>query len=343
VSSRVLITGGAGFFGELLAQRLLTEGYAVRSLDVNSLDHGDTARHMEQHIGDVRDPHAVARAVEGCEVVVHNAALVPVTRAGREFHEVNVGGTRTVLEGARRAEVRHAVHISSSAVYGTTSRLPITESAPAAPIEAYGRSKAEGDAVARELAAAGLPVTIMRPRTLVGPGRLGLFELVFDWIATNRPVFILGSGHNRYQLLAASDFAEACALAVRRAPGGEFNIGSVDYATPREDLGAVIAHAGSRSVIRSVPPLLARSVLHPLYLMRLSPLVPWHYMTQHHPFYFATERARDELGFEASISNREMLVDAFDRQRERPGATGSSPHQRALARGVLGLLRGRGQ
>ncbi len=338
----MLVTGGAGFFGELLGRRLLDEGHEVRSLDVNTLDEGDSARAIEQRIGDVRDADAVGRAVDGCDVVVHNAALVPVTRAGHEFHEVNVEGTRTVLEACRRAGVANVVHISSSAVYGTTSRLPITEDAPAAPIEAYGRSKAEGDQVAREFARRGLPVTIMRPRTLVAPGRLGLFELVFDWIRTNRPVFILGNGHNRYQLLAGTDFAEACALAVRQAPGGEFNIGSAEYATPREDLGTVIAHAGSRSTIRSVPPSLARAVLHPLYLARLSPLVPWHYMTQHHPFYFSTERARDVLGFEASVSNREMLVDAYEWQGAHPGATGSSPHQKALGRGVLRVLRRRG-
>jgi nucleoside-diphosphate-sugar epimerase len=283
----------------------------------------------------------VGRAVSDCAVVVHNAALVPVTRARGEFASVNVDGTRVVLEAARRAGVRHAVHVSSSAVYGTTSRLPITEATPAAPVESYGRSKAQADDVARGLRGPDLPLTIMRPRTLVGPGRLGLFELVFDWIRTGRPVFMLGRGDNRYQLLAASDFAEACALAVERAPGGELNIGSADYTTPREDLQAVIDHAGSSSRIRSVPPALARAVLAPLYHLRLSPLVPWHYLSQHHPFYFDTSRAREQLGFVARQSNREMLIEAYDWQRTHQGATGASAHRRPLRRGVLGLLRAR--
>jgi nucleoside-diphosphate-sugar epimerase len=340
LSPRVLITGGAGFFGQLLVHELLEAGLEVRSLDVLPLEDGELRGAVDHRLGDVRDPEAVGQAVQGCEVVVHNAALVPVTRARRDFFTVNVDGTRVVLDAARREGVRHAVHISSSAVYGTSSELPITEDTPAAPVEAYGRSKAEADRVARAVATEGLPLTIMRPRTLVGPGRLGLFELVFDWIRTGRPVFILGRGDNRYQLLASADFARACLLAVQRAPGGEFNIGSAEYTTPRQDLQAVIDHAGSRSRIRSVPPALARAVLHPLYLLRLSPLVPWHYLSQHHPFYFDTTRARERLGFVAAVSNREMLIEAYDGQRAHQGATGSA-HRRPLRRGVLRVLRGK--
>jgi len=181
----------------------------------------------------------------------------------------------------------------------------------------------------------------MRPRTLVGPGRLGLFELVFDLIRTGRPVFILGRGDNRYQLLAASDFADACALAVERASGGELNIGASEYATPREDLQAVIDHAGSPSRIRSVPPALARAVLAPLYHLRLSPFVPWHYLSQHHPFYFDISRARERLGYAPRLSNREMLVDAYDWQGAHAGVTGSSAHRKPLRRGVVRVLRAR--
>jgi nucleoside-diphosphate-sugar epimerase len=324
-----------------LARELLAAGFRVRSLDLHPPDDSQLRGAVDAQIGDVRDRQAVERAVAGCDVVVHNAALVPVTRARRDFFTVNVEGTRIVLGAARRAGVRHAVHISSSAVYGTSSELPITEDTPAAPVEAYGRSKAEADAVARDFARRGLPLTIMRPRTLVGPGRLGLFELVFDWIRTGSPIFILGSGNNRYQLLAATDFATGCVLAVRRALGGEFNIGSAEYGTPRQDLQAVIDHARSPSRIHSVPPALARAVLHPLYILRLSPLVPWHYLSQHHPFYFDTARAREVLGFEPSRSNREMLIEAYDWQGSHLGATGASAHRRPLRRGVLAVLRGK--
>lgn len=313
----------------------------MRLLDLHPLEQGELRGQLEERIGDVRDRTAVARAVEGCDVVVHNAALVPVTRARKDFVPVNVDGTRVVLDAALAAGARHAVHISSSAVYGTTSRLPITEETPAAPVEAYGRSKAEADEVARGFQRRGMPLTIMRPRTLVGPGRLGLFELVFDWIRTGRPVFILGRGDNRYQLLAASDFADACALAIERAPGGEFNVGSAEYATPRQDLQAVIDHARSPSRIRSVPPALARAVLAPLYHAKLSPLVPWHYLSQHHPFYFDITRARERLGFTPRLSNRQMLIEAYDWQGAHRDATGASAHRRPLRRGVLRILRAR--
>jgi len=339
-AKRVLITGGTGFFGQLLGRELHQAGFAVRVLDVEPLESGAAIADCEQQIGDVRDPVAVRRAVEGCDLVVHNAALVPVTRARKDFRTVNVDGTRVVLEAALEAGVDHALHISSSAIYGTTSRLPITEDTPPAPIEAYGRSKADADAVAATVRERGLSLTIMRPRTLVGPGRLGLFELVFEWIRRGRPVYILGRGDNRYQLLASSDFARACVLAVQRAPNGDFNVGSREYATPREDLGGVIDHAGSGSRIRSVPPALARAVLQPLDVLRLSPFVAWHYRTQHHPFYFDTSKLERELGFRPRLSNLEMLIDAFDWHCAHGSSTGGSAHRRPLRRGLLRVLDG---
>jgi nucleoside-diphosphate-sugar epimerase len=286
----VLVTGGAGFLGLFLIRALRDAGFVVRSFDVNPLEDPALAADVESRLGDVRDRAAARRAVEGCDFVVHSAALVPVTRARGRFWTVNVDGTRVVLEAALAAGVRHVVHVSSSAVYGTTSALPITES---------------------------------------------------TWIQRGRPVFILGRGDNRYQLLAASDFSAACVLALRRAPGGDFNIGSREYATPREDLQAVIDHAGSRSRIRSVPPWAARAALQPLDALRLSPFVAWHYLSQHRPFYFDTAKAERELGFVPSLSNRAMLIDAYDWHVVHEATSGRSAHQRPLRRGLLRLLDGK--
>lgn len=342
MSERVLITGGAGFFGQLLAARLLEAGFEVRSLDVVPLEPSSpVAEHMEELTGDVRDRAAVEQAVAGCEVVVTNHALVPVTRAGRDFESVNVGGTRVVLEAARRAGARHATHISSSAVYGFRSPMPITEATPLAPGERYGRSKAAAEQAAAESCGGELPLAILRPRTLVGLGRLGLFEPLFNWVARSRPVYLIGAGGNLFQFLDAADLATACLEGIRRKVAGDFNLGSAVYGTLREDIEAVIRHAGSASRIRAVPPWAARLVLQPLDWARLSPFAPWHYLGMHRPFYFDIGKAEGELGFQPARSDQEIFVEAYDWHISHEGVTGASAHRRPLRRGLLGLLERR--
>src|SRR5207302_7865774 len=116
----------------------------------------------------------------------------------------------------------------------------------------YGESKSDAEALCR-VAAVG--TTIVRPKTFVGPERLGVFEILFDWIREGRRIYVLGKGHNRYQLLAVEDLVDAIvrAAAAPEAAGETFNVGATAFRTVREDLGALIAHAQSSSRLQPVP------------------------------------------------------------------------------------------
>src|SRR5207237_62042 len=120
----------------------------------------------------------------------------------------------------------------------------------------------------------GLTVTIFRPRLIIGPGRLGVLQKLFDRIRLGRVVPILGDGRQRYQMVSVSDVAAACMLALRNPCDGTYNLGSMNPPSVRELLSTLCRRAGSNSTIVSLPRRLARAALWSLHGLRLSPLTP---------------------------------------------------------------------
>ena len=128
----------------------------------------------------------------------------------------NVDGAAVTLAAALEAGVRRAILISSTAVYGIPKHHPLREDAPLVGVGHYGESKIEAERVARRVGRRGLEVVVLRPKTFIGPERLGVFEILFDWIREGRRIPILGDGSNRYQLLAVEDLVDATVSAARR-------------------------------------------------------------------------------------------------------------------------------
>jgi nucleoside-diphosphate-sugar epimerase len=335
----VAISGGAGFLGLHLARHLRDVGEHVRTLDLVPLDSLELESAVEEMRGDVRDPKAVGRLVRGAEVVVHAAAALPIQASRESIFSINVEGAANVLAAALEAGVRRVVLISSTAVYGIPNRHPIIEDDPLVGVGWYGESKIEAERICREFEARGLDVVIVRPKTFVGPERLGVFEILFDWLREGRRIYTLGSGDNRYQLLAVEDLVAAI-VKVSSAPdvaGEAFNIGAKDFGTVREDLQALVDHAGSSSRLTPVPVGLAEGVLRVLEVLRISPLAEWHYKTAHKDSFVSTEKAERLLGWQPTRSNAETLIDTYDwylANRDEFGAAGTTHrvpwNQRAL-------------
>src|SRR5262249_30690825 len=170
------------------------------TLDVVPLDDADLERAVEELRGDVRDPAKARDLVEGADVLVHAAAALPIRGSRDEIAAVNVGGTATMLAAAREAAVARAIFISSTAVYGIPKVHPISEDAPLVGVGPYGESKIEAERVCLEFAQRGLDVAIVRPKTFIGPERLGVFEILFDWVPDRRRIHVLGRGRNPYRL-----------------------------------------------------------------------------------------------------------------------------------------------
>jgi nucleoside-diphosphate-sugar epimerase len=336
---RWAISGGAGFLGLHLARRLLADGHDVRSLDLVPLD--EPGLDVQELRGDVRDEAACRELVDGARILVHAAAALPIRGSRNEIRSVNVDGTLTLLAAAAEAGVKRVVFVSSTAVYGVPEKHPIEEDDPLVGVGHYGESKIEAEEVCRTFVWRGLDCVILRPKTFIGPERLGVFEILFDWIREGRRIYVLGEGSNRYQLLGVKDLVEAIVLAARRrvAGGQTLNIGAASFGTVRSDLQALIDHARSSSRITPIPVRPAEVALRALELARLSPLVEWHYKTAHRDSFVDVSRAQAILGWKPRLSNAEALIDTYDwylaHRDELKGAAGVTHrvpwNQRALA------------
>ena len=334
------ISGGAGFLGLHLSRRLLAEGHSVRTLDIAPLDDVELERSVDEIRGDVRDLEAVRRLLVSADVVVHSAAALPIQASRAQIRSVNVGGTENILVAAKDAGVARAVLVSSTAVYGVPVKHPIEETDPFVGVGHYGESKIDAEALFR---VAGVESTIIRPKTFIGPERLGVFEILFDWIREGRRIPILGDGSNRYQLLAVEDLVDAIVRAstAPEATGEALNVGATEFGTVRSDLQALIDHAGSGARLRPVPHRPAEVVLRGLELAHLSPLAEWHYKTAYRDSFVDVSKAERLLGWSPRLSNEQALIETYDwylANRSTQSATGVT-HRVPWNQQALGLLK----
>ena len=341
--SRWAVTGGAGFFGLHLCRRLVADGHEVRTLDLAALDDPPLEGRVEELHGDVRKPEDVMRLVAGADVLVHAAAALPIQVTREAIWSANVEGTATTMASALEAGVRRAIDISSTAVYGVPAKHPISEDDPLIGVGHYGESKIAAERITSEFARRGLETVIIRPKTFVGPERLGVFEILFDWIREGRRIPILGDGSNRYQLLAVEDLVDAVVRAADAQVAGEaLSVGAKEFGTVRSDLQALIDHAGSGARLRPVPPWLAVPPLRLLEKLRLSPLAEWHYRTAFKDSFVDVSKAERMLGWTPRLSNEQALIETYDwylANRGRLGRPAGVTHRVPWNQQALGLLK----
>ncbi len=337
---RVLVTGGSGYLGETVVRKLLARGDEVRVFDL--VDNEDRPAEVEFVRGDIRDRDAVRRAVQGVQVVHHNVAQVPLAKDREKFWSVNVEGTEILLEATLSEKVEKVVLVSSSAIYGVPPRNPVDESVPPHPQEAYGKAKLEGERVARKYVDRGLDVSIVRPRTVLGHGRLGIFQILFEWVRRGRPVYTLGDGTNRYQFVHADDLTEVC-LRADRLPGSHVFLAGTDrFGTMGELLSGLIAHAGTSSRVRALPFRSTQLAMGVTSKLGLSPLGDYHTLMYGREMFFDVSETKRRLGWTPRYSNAEMIAESYDwyvNNRELVlSRRGASHHRSPVKLGVLKLL-----
>ena len=327
----VLVTGASGLLGGCLVEKLRTRDVRLRLVDMVPPP-DDRARGHEFLTLDLRDAAAVARACRDVDAVHHLAAgqrMKPQFSAMSEqaIFDMNLDAVRHVLAGAREAGVRKVVHISSSGIYGIPTTMPVRESHPQRPLGAYGESKIAAETLCREAVERGQDVTVLRPMSLFGPWMTGVFLLLFDWVRLGKNVYLLGHGRNRVQMTSAWDVADACLLAAeRQSRGAVLNLGATEVPTVRGQVEALIRHAGSRSRVVPIPAALLRNAGRVLNLVKLSPIVPEHYLLADADFVLDVSEATAVLGWEPAYSNVRMTTEAYDwycrnveRVRAKPG------------------------
>jgi nucleoside-diphosphate-sugar epimerase len=256
----VLVTGASGFLGRAVASELVAAGHDVRTLQRRASG-VDGATDV---LGSVTDPELVERATRGVEGVVHLAAKVSLAGDPRDFHTVNVGGTRLLVDAAERAGVSRFVQVSSPSVAHAGAALAGVGAEPASPDDArgdYARTKAEAELIALARDSHAMRVVAVRPHLVWGPGDTQLVERIVDRARRGR-LPLLDGGTALIDSTYVDNAATGIAAALRRADHAHGNAYVVTNGEPRpvgELLAGICLAAGVRPPWWSVPAGLARA------------------------------------------------------------------------------------
>ncbi len=341
---KVLVTGGAGFFGGLLKRHCLDLGLEVVSLDLcEDEDHHPNLRSMRVDLVDPVALEPVFQSGGSFDAIFHCAAIMAhAVQDKNALWRCNVEGTRNIGLMAGKYDVPKIVFTSSNCLWGRGFGRPVTEEDEPAPIEIYGKSKVEGEKVLWEMRN-GLDVVILRCPTIMDAGRLGLLTILFDFVREGRKVWVVGGGKNVYQFIYAPDLINACLKAAKYDGSEIFNIGSDHVKSFREVYEHVIREAGTKARIANFPRFLALPAMKLAYALKLSPLGPYQYKMIAEDFLFDTSKIKEKLGWKPTATNEEMLLKAYHYYAENfdeiHARKDVSSHRHPAKMGVIKLLK----
>ena len=308
-----LVTGACGFVGSSIVEKLVLQGYKVVSLDVKRDQRVEEISNFYQL--DITDFTQLKKIRENISHIHHNAALVPLTKSGSKYFTVNTNGTKNMVNFACERGVKHLTHMSSSAIFSkklSNQNIDITEYKP---IDIYGRSKhlAELEIIKNLnlLRAKNITCSIIRPRTIIGEERLGIFSILFDWVKDDKKIPIIGNGQNLFQFAHISDIVDVSIETALRRKSGFYNIGTDVYGTLKNDLNSFFIEVGSKSKILTLNQNISKILLFILDKLNLSPLSPWHYLSYGNTYYYDLNKTFKELEWRPKYSNKEMLVASY--------------------------------
>jgi len=305
----ILITGGAGFLGINMVRHLLKKGHNVTSLDIADFDYPEKSKIIEIK-GDVRDRDVVKKALENIDMVIHTAMALPLYDE-KEILTTGIDGTKILLEESLKNNIKRFVHISSTAVYGIPDHHPLYETDKLDGVGPYGKAKVEEENLCESFREEEMIIPIIRPKSFIGPERLGVFALLYDWAYTGHGFPMIGKGDNRYQLLDVEDLCDSiynCLTLDENVVNDTFNIGAKEYTTMREDYQAVLDFAGYGKKIKGLPEMPIIWTLRLLEALNLSPLYKWVYETASKDSFVSIEKAEKQLGYKPKYSNKDALI-----------------------------------
>jgi len=310
MAKRYLVTGGAGFLGINMVRYLLDKGHEVTSLDYAEFDYEDCKDKIRIVKGDIRDKAAVADSMHDVDIVIHCAAALPLYTK-EDIFSTDIDGTRNIAECAFDNKVEKMIHVSSTAVYGIPDHHPLYEDDKLDGVGPYGEAKILAEEVCHEFRKKGMCIPIVRPKSFIGPERLGVFALFYDWAKDGKGFPMIGSGKNRYQLLDVYDLCASiylCATLDKDIVNDTFNIGAKEFTTMKEDYQAVLDCAGFGKKIKGFPAKPMIWTLRILEKFNLSPLYKWVYETACEDSFVGIEKAERILGFKPIYSTKDALV-----------------------------------
>lgn len=340
----LLITGGAGFLGYHLCNGLADKFERIIVVDIAPIDAVEYPENVKYHKVDVRNLNALKEIFTGADYIIHTAAALPLCKK-KDIFSTNVDGTRNVLSAAKECNVKRVVFVSSTAVYGVPEKHPVYEEDPLIGVGPYGESKIEAEKLCEEYRKEGLCVPVIRPKTFIGTGRLGVFQILYDWIESGKKIPIIGNGKNRYQLLDVEDLVDAIYLMLtlpEEKVNDTFNIGAREFGTVMEDVGVLCRRADSGARVMPTPAWIVKPLLELFWMMRISPLYKWVYGTADRDSFVSIEKAENKLGWSPMHSNAETLIKSYRwylNHRDDTAKGSGITHRVAWKQGILGLFK----
>lgn len=310
-----LVTGGAGFVGNRLCAALAAAGWKVSAFGRRPPAIG-AGPGVEFISGDIRDAEAVEKAVAGAEIVFHLAAALGASRLGAEgFLAVNAGGTRNVMEAARKSGIRRVVHFSSAGVLGHVRPGDVAdEKYSLDPQDTYDKTKLAGERIVLEAAAKGLDVVVVRPGWVYGPGDRRTLKLIRS--IARRRFLLAGKGRTLQTPVYIDDLVAGAILAAEKGRAGTiYNLAGGEVLTVRRMVETIAAATGTkipRLGLPMGPTRAAAAVLGGLFGLagREAPLNPSRLAFFLHPKALKIDKARAELGFEPKVDFAEGMARA---------------------------------
>jgi len=343
---KIVVTGGAGFLGYHISQKInqITDFKNCVFFDIAPFEVDEYNKDIQCVYGDVRDKIQMNEMMKGVDVVIHCAAALPLWKK-KDIYETNIDGTRNVLESSFKNKVNRVVHISSTAVYGVPDVHPLYETHPRHGVGPYGESKVKAEEICEDFRKKGLPVCVLRPKSFIGTARLGVFQILYDWVESGVKIPIIGNGKNKYQLFEVEDLVKAILLASSlplENINDTFNVGAKEFRTVNEDVGAMCEYAGTGSRVMTTPAGLIKSILRVFEIFNVSPLYKWIYGTADTDSYVSIEKAEQKLGWVPKYSNSEALIRSYqwylDNKHTIQQGTGVT-HRIAWKQGILAYFK----
>lgn len=311
---KIYITGISGFLSINLVRYLLAQGYTdISGIDLVDFDYPERDK-IKFLQGDIRNKEDLKISMKDADIVIHTAAALPLY-SPEDIYTTDIVGTRNVLEQAVAYGAKRFIHISSTSVYGVPDHHPLFETDPVEGVGPYGEAKVKAEEICREFRDKGLVVPILRPKSFVGPERLGVFAIFYEWASDGKGFPMIGSGKNRYQLLDVEDLCQAivaCMTHGKEKVNDTFNIGAAEYTTMCEDYQAVLYRAGFGKRIVPFPVKPVVLALRILEFLKLSPLYPWIYETASKDSFVSIEKAQEALGYKPLYSNKQAMIRNYE-------------------------------
>jgi len=316
--SRWVIIGGAGLTGMNLANKL------IKQLNINPSN--IILADLEQRLQNIKLPVKLSSCdisknifpeFKKNDIVIHLAARqyhisVPWKNRLDWFKEVNVTGTKNLLNTIINIDLKGLIYFSTDMVYGYPQTLPIKVDHHRKPLGPYGKSKLEAENILISAQEKGLPITILRPRLIMGPGRLGIMEKLFSSLSLNRPIPMIGKGDNYYQMVSVDDCSDAIILSVQNNfPTQILNLGSNPELKVKDLLKNLIKEVNSNSSLIPLPAKLSKFALNFLDLLGLTILYPEQFYIADKNYIVDISYTKSLIGWNPKYSDLEMMISAY--------------------------------